>query len=237
MDTGQKLPHIYPEEIKISINCKEDSKTDKEIEASNFYIFKKDEIPLATAIPIFSLPLPNFESQGEETKEVFNPIKVNIEGRNSNENLAERLSPNNLQLAGENQPNFDILLPKPNIEIQQPNISFAKDADNGLSYERMNFICSQLHPRNINDLGIIDYILEICEHGLCESAGSYQNYICANNDKSCFDKYGIGVVLYFKQLKYFFALTIVMCLFSVPSFVLYMLSIFIGNNRFLKCQQ
>lgn len=106
--------------------------------------------------------------------------------------------------------------------------SFAQDAENGLSYTRMALVTSYLHPHTIQDSGVE-------RHRYCEDTGTHPCFLCYNRRQSAFKRYGTGVVLYFKQLKFLAVLALVVSIFAVPAFVLFVISSFsvtLGNNSY-----
>jgi len=94
---------------------------------------------------------------------------------------------------------------------------FSKDAENGLSAERMLFYSNRRHPYDIkND--------RMKKYNVCDQAGSHPCFLFCGGAQSVFKRYGIGIVLYFKQVKFLAIMTFIVALFAIPALVLYTMS-------------
>jgi hypothetical protein len=61
------------------------------------------------------------------------------------------------------------------------------------------------------------------KYSACTEVGSHP-FLCDEGSKSVFAKYGVGIILYFKQFKYLMLLTFIVSLIAIPGFVLFIMS-------------
>lgn len=66
-------------------------------------------------------------------------------------------------------------------------------------------------------------IIGFKKYSVCTEVGSHP-CLCSEGTRSVFGKFGIGIVLYFKQFKYLLLLTFIMSLLAIPAFVLFIMS-------------
>lgn len=101
---------------------------------------------------------------------------------------------------------------------------YKKDAENGLSYDKLVYKMNKLHPRQskFDPSGLRKKVY--AEHPLWSTASG--NHLCCKMfRKTDLAPYGVGIVLYFQFLKHLILCFFLMSLFSVPAYIFY----FSGN--------
>mmetsp|Transcript_2180 Transcript_2180/g.3244 ORF Transcript_2180/g.3244 Transcript_2180/m.3244 type:complete len:222 (+) Transcript_2180:708-1373(+) len=96
---------------------------------------------------------------------------------------------------------------------------FAQDADNGLSWEKMNYVRNMNHPREVK-YDILNDETKFGFHGICSTSSGWPH--CKKGmRKSDFREYGVGIVLYFQFLKFVICFLFIFTVLSIPNFLLF----------------
>ena len=165
------------------------------------------------------------EEDSDEDDEMGNEVP-NIDGNldgNINENQPDILAVGNPMIINSR------------MKAKLDSMNFPKDAENDLSYSKMIYVTSRRHPYVYKKKGIKIVYIGMQPYGVCTNVGSHPCCACSEGSPSMFSKYGIGIVLYFKQFKFLAIITFVMAILAVPAFVYFIISIMditLGNPTY-----
>jgi len=96
---------------------------------------------------------------------------------------------------------------------------FRKDASNGLSHERMNYMRHINHPREV-DYDIQTDKTTFKQHSLCKASVGCSH--CSKRRRQTdFKEYGTGIVLYYQLLKYLGIMMFLFTILSIPNYLLF----------------
>lgn len=96
---------------------------------------------------------------------------------------------------------------------------FAKDASNGLSFEKMEYVTNKLHPR-IVEKDLQSGVIKFKKYSFCKNRTGL-HCICKKFRESDLVEYGEGIVLYFMFVKYLIFLFLIFSFLSIPAFYFY----------------
>lgn len=134
------------------------------------------------------------------------------------------------------QASFDNMEPLPEtpvkeerVEEEDANISsddmgdiFAKDASNGLSYEKMIYNYQKKHPhRKVEEWEKESVGKDFVAHPICCSTKTGNLSCCTRFRRSDLENYGSGVVIFFQFLKALFWIFFVCTLCNIPSMYIF----------------
>lgn len=96
--------------------------------------------------------------------------------------------------------------------------------ENGISYETMKYVESLRHPRQVSDSTRVKF-------PCCKT--KIGNIAFSENDRAITEaeqELGIGMTIYFRQMKFFALVFLIMSFVSIPSFILFNSSEGIGGG-------
>lgn len=116
---------------------------------------------------------------------------------------------------------------------------FEKNADHGLSYDKLKYNINKKHPRIVktdsksNSIFYVDSIggkVLFKKYPICKTkTGS--NLCCFKARRSDLSIFGVGVTLYFQFLKFMIFAMFLLSFFSIPSYIFFYSGNVVGSKK------